>query len=372
MRRLILLVFFTFLFASNTAYTTKKEIIKTKYYISKMNQKLDKLASEINKKENYLKILNQQILNLNKQINILQNQLKDSNKKLSELTDLKKGYENKAQKIQNEITDFISENYLINSIKSENLNDLINKEISQKILEKYSQKINSLSSQNKKILKQIKNVNDTINLILQKQNELKIKKQKLSLLLKKQRKELMLLNSQKIKYKSKLQSLIKKQKELQNRLIKLKIIKQRKINVKRIGNSYFKPQIANYKGPKTIAPIQGKIIKKFGSYIDPIYKIKVYNDSITIKPYRPNSVVRSILSGRVVYIGENNDKKIIVIKHKNNLFSIYANLDKVSPLLKKGSYVKRGQIIARVKDALEFEVTYKEKPINPIKIILLK
>ena len=371
MRVAVFIFFFSFLFAANVT-STKKEIIQTKYYISKMNQKLDKLAAEINKKEKYLKNLNKQIEDLNRQINILKNQLKNSNKKLSELTDIKKGYETKAQKIQNEITDFISENYFVNSIKSENLNDLINKEISQKILEKYSQKINSLTSQNKQILKQIKSVNDTIDLILQKQKELKNKKQKLSQLLKKQKKELSLLNSQKLKYKSKLQNLIKKQKALQNRLVKLKIIKQRKVNVRQVGNAYFKPKIANYRGPKTIAPIQGKIIKKFGSYIDPVYKIKVYNDSITIKPYRQNSVVRSILSGRVVYIGENNDKKIIVIKHKNNLFSIYANLDKISPLLKKGSYVKRGQIIARVKDSLEFEVTYKEKPINPVRVILLK
>jgi len=60
---------------------------------------------------------------------------------------------------------------------------------------------------------------------------------------------------------------------------------------------------------------------------------------------------------------------VIFIKHKNNLFSIYANLSKISPLLKNGSLIKKGQIIGRVKDALEFEVTYKDRPINPLKVI---
>jgi len=376
MRLLIILFLSLYLFAANIT-STKKEIIKTRYFISKMNKKLDALAYEIRKKEKILNSLNTQTNQLNNEIKNLEKELANSNKQLSELNDLKKGYEEKSQNIQTQITNFISENYFINSIKTENLNDLINKEISQEILKKYSNKIDSLIKQNKSILTQINSINNKINTILQKKKELKEKKQKLSMLLKQQKKELIALNNQKRKYKIKLQNLINKQRALQNKLVNLKIIKQRKhstanINVKKVGSIYFKPQIAFYRGPKTIAPIQGKIIKKFGSYIDPIYKIRIYNDSITIKPYKQNSVVRSILNGRIVYIGENNDKKIIVIKHKNNLFSIYANLDKISPLLKKGSYVRRGQIIARVKDSLEFEVTYKEKPINPVKVISLK
>ncbi len=372
MRNLLFLLLITLSFALNLK-NTKKEIIRTNFYISKMNKRLDSLAYEIHKKEKNLKKINTQILDLNKQINILEKELKNSNQKLSDFNDLKKGYENKAQEIQNQITNFISENYFINSIKTETVNDLINKEISEKILQKYSNKINSLINQNKNILLQIKSLNNKINLILHRKKELKTKKRQLYSLLKQQKKELALLKLKKIKYKEKLQSLIKRQKELQNRLVKLNIIKKRKpINVKKIGSAYFRPQIANYRGPKTIPPLQGKIIKKFGSYIDPVYKIRIYNDSITIKAKRPNSVVRSILSGRVVYIGENNDKKIIVIRHRHDLFSIYANLEKISPILKKGSYVKRGQIIARVKNTLEFEVTYKEKPINPVKVISLR
>jgi len=372
MKILVILLPFLFLFGANLN-STKKEITKTTYYISKMNKKLDILAEEIHKKQKALNKLNSQINILNKDIKKLALELLNSNKQLSELSDLKKGYEEKFQNIQNKITNFISENYFVNTIKVENLNDLINQEISKAILKKYSNKINSLLKQNRQTLAQITLINNKIDLILQKKKKLKEKKQKLFLLLKQQKKELKILSDKKRKYKAKLQALIKKQKTLQNQLVQLKIIKKReKIKVKQVGNAYFKPKIASYKGPKTIAPINGKIIKNFGSYTDPVYHIKLYNASITIKAYKPNSVVRSILNGKVVYIGESNDKKIIVIKHQNNLFSIYANLDRISPLLKKGSFVKRGQIIARVKDSLEFEVTYKEKPINPIKVISIK
>jgi len=361
MRFIIFIFSITILFAYNVN-VTKNEILKTKYYISKMNKKLDSLAKEIQYKQHLLKRLNYKIYKLNLEIKKLQNTLSNSNKTLSELMDLKKGYEEKAQNIQNQITNFISENYFINTIKIENINDLINKEISKAILKKYSNKINSLIKQNRQILAKINIINKKINTILQKKEQLKTKRKKLFNLLKEQKKELQALKKQKLKYKQKLQALINKQKNLQNKLVKLNIINQ----------NAFKPKISYYKGEKTLSPIRGIIIKKFGSYIDPIYHIRINNPSITIKPYEKNSVVRSILDGRVVYIGPYNDKKVIIIKHKNNLFSIYANLDKVSPLLRQGSFVKRGQIIARVKNTLEFEITYKEKPINPLKVVSIK
>jgi len=376
MRLLIILFFSLNLFASNII-STKKEIKKTKYVIFKMNKRLDFLAYKIEKKQQFLNELDKRIKKLNQEIKNLQKELINSNKQLYQLNKLKKGYTEKSQNIQNKINNFISENYFINNIKIETLNDLINKEISEAILKKYSTQINYLINQNTKIVNKINLINKKINIILEKKKKLKEKKYTLSKLLKEQRKELITLNRQKAKYKVKLQNLIYKEKELQNRLVKLKIIKKRNqtpnnISVKKIGNIYFKPQIAYYKGPKTIAPVKGKIIKKFGSYIDPIYNIRLYNDSITIKPYKKNSVVRSILNGRIIYIGKEDNKKIIIIKHKNDIFSIYANLDEISPILKRGSYVKKGQIIARVKDSLEFEVTYKERPINPIKIISIK
>jgi len=365
--------------------TTKIKIQKNKIYISKMNYILDKLARKIIKKQNDLKKLNNQITILNNQIKNLNNELKNSNKILSNLNDLKKGYETKLKNVEDQIINFISENYFNTILKPDNINDLINKEVTEKLLEKYSKKIRNLIQENKQILSQINKINKQINSIKSKQNQLLKKKEQLALLLKLQKKELNDLKNEKLAYKHKLQKLLNEQKYLQNQLARLKIIQKKKkiphipsnfkpstIKVKKYGSLYFRPRIASYHGPKTIPPVEGKIIKKFGPYIDPIYGLKLFNSSITIKPYKPNSVVRAIFSGKVVYIGNNDDKKIIILKHKHDLFSIYANLSKISPILKKGYYVKKGQIIARVKDRLEFEVTYKENPINPLKVINLK
>ncbi|WP_024790920.1 MULTISPECIES: murein hydrolase activator EnvC family protein [unclassified Lebetimonas] len=385
--RFLLIFLFIFLQATNLSQT-KKALNHTKYTIKKMNLKLDSLAKAIINTQKKLNNINKKISSLNIQIGTLQNSLKNSSKTLNELNDLKKGLLEKQKNINNEITSFISQNYYIDSKKINTLNDLIYTSLTLKILKKYSKKINNLIKENRDIQKNINMINKQISDISAKKKELEQKKQKLLVLKKTQLKILFSLKKQKKLYWTKLQNMFKKQKFLQKKLAELKIIKKTRIipekiplntnieiskplNVKKVGSAYFRPKLTRYRGPKTIPPVKGRIIKKFGSYIDPIYKIKIYNDSITIKT-QPNSLVRTIFPGKVIYVGKDGDKKIIFIKHKGNLFSIYANLTKISPLIKKGSYVKKGEVIARVKNSLEFEVTYKDRAINPLQVINLR
>jgi murein DD-endopeptidase MepM/ murein hydrolase activator NlpD len=379
--KFILILFLIIFTNADTLIKTKKQLTTTKYTIKKMNLKLDLLAKNIITTQKKLNKINQQINDLNKQIEKLQYSLKDSNKILSELNDLKKGLLNKQKAINKDIISFIAQNYYINTKQINTLNDLIYTALTEKILKEYSKKIKSLIKENNITQQSINEVNKKINNILNQKKELENKKKKLLALKQKQLKILKNLKKQKQIYKTKLENMLKKQKALQEQLAKLKIIKHKKeiivnipskpINVKKVGSAYIRPKVTRYRGPKTIAPVKGKVVKKFGSYIDPIYKIRIYNDSITIKT-KPNALVRAIFPGKVIYIGKVGDKKIIFIKHKNNLFSIYANLSKISPLIKKGSFVKKGQIIARVKDSLEFEVTYKDRAINPLQVINLK
>jgi murein DD-endopeptidase MepM/ murein hydrolase activator NlpD len=358
-------------FASVTS--TKKELKYTSYKIAKMNKKLDALAKQILSQEKEINVLTKKERNIQNDIDSLQRQLKNSTQVLSELTDLAKGLNIKKEEIKAEVIKFISQNYYLDTKQVDSLNDLIYSEINEKALELYSKQISGLLSKYRQIDGNLSVTDKKINGIKSKQAVLIKKKNELSKLKKEKIRELAMLKKQKDDYKKRLLSMIKKQQFLRKKLQELKIVKKRtpQINVKKVGSSYFKPKTAVYRGRKTIPPVYGTVIKKFGSYIDPIYKIRIYNDSITIKT-KPYSVVRSIMDGKVVYIGNSGDRMVVFIKHPGNLFSVYANLIKVSPLLKKGSYVKRGQIIARVKNTLEFEVTYKDRPINPLKVIRLR
>jgi septal ring factor EnvC (AmiA/AmiB activator) len=72
--------------------------------------------------------------------------------------------------------------------------------------------------------------------------------------------------------------------------------------VRKVHSSYTKSKTYAYKGGKTISPLPGcKLVKKFGTYTDPIYKIKIFNESVTLKAPKANAKVQNILNGKVVF-----------------------------------------------------------------------
>ncbi len=143
--------------------------------------------------------------------------------------------------------------------------------------------------------------------------------------------------------------------------------------VKQYGSSFSNDNIYKYRGAKTISPLKSaKVIKRFGSFIDPIYKIKSHSDSVTLISKARDRRVYNVMNGEVSYIGQNSMLgKLIVIKHSNGLHTIYADLNKFSPFLKVGSKVKKGTVIGKVKRKLIFEATKNGKFINPTRLINL-
>ena len=144
-------------------------------------------------------------------------------------------------------------------------------------------------------------------------------------------------------------------------------------SVKQYGSSYHKDRIYKYKGPKTISPIEGaKLVKKFGTYVDPIYKIKIFNESITLEAPVENAKVRNVLNGKVVYMGKNSMLgRVVIVAHSGKLHTVYAGLSKISPLIRKDLRIKKGTIIGKVKHKLIFEATKNSKYINPLNLIRL-
>ena len=140
--------------------------------------------------------------------------------------------------------------------------------------------------------------------------------------------------------------------------------------VKKHGNSYQSVKTKRYRGVKTIAPLDNYTIsKKYGTYTDPIYGIKIFNESISLKPKKQNARVKTVFNGKVIYADKTAVlKNIVIIEHNNGLHTIYANLSQISPNIKKGQKIKRGYTIGRISDELIFEVTQKSYHINPIRL----
>ena len=143
--------------------------------------------------------------------------------------------------------------------------------------------------------------------------------------------------------------------------------------VKQYGSSYQKESIASYRGPKTISPISNAhIVKKFGTYVDPIYRIKIFNDSVTLKAPHSGAKVRNVLNGKIVYVGENSMLgKVVIIRHGGGLHTVYAGLSKISPLVHTGKRIRKGIVIGKVRRKLVFQATQNSRLINPLRLIRL-
>jgi murein DD-endopeptidase MepM/ murein hydrolase activator NlpD len=113
-----------------------------------------------------------------------------------------------------------------------------------------------------------------------------------------------------------------------------------------------------------------RLIKKFGTYVDPIYKIKIFNESITLKSPTVNSKVQNILNGKVVFAGKSSMLgKVVVVSHSRKIHTVYAGLSKIAPTIHVGAKIQKGYVVGKVSEKLIFQATKDSKHINPLKLI---
>ena len=140
------------------------------------------------------------------------------------------------------------------------------------------------------------------------------------------------------------------------------------LDVRKIGSSTDGVKIVKYKGESTIAPLRSfKVVKNFGTYYDPVYKIKLFNESIVLKSDEPKAKVVAVLNGKVVYAKKNAGmlENVVIIQHEGGLHTIYSHLDEISPTLVVGKWIKQGYVVGRVDDNLMFQATKDSSHIDP-------
>ena len=250
----------------------------------------------------------------------------------------------------------------------------------------YGERINELSTRSKNLKNEIAQI-DT-------------KREELLTTQTRNKKALAQLETDEAIYKKSVKKLLNQQSELKKTLSHLNVIKRKAVekkkeeaarkrqqaalakrkamvdetdlpDVKKVGSSYQKTKTKRYRGKKTIAPLDKyKVVKKYGPYTDPIYKIKIFNESVSLKPKSSGAKVKNVLNGKIIFANEtavlNN---VIVVEHSQGIHTIYANLDKIAPTIKVGKKIKKGYVIGRVNDELVFEVTQKNYHINPLQLI---
>lgn len=376
--------------------TTRSDIKKQKNNEKKISRQLDKIAKEISSQEAKLEIINKGILKTKQRI-------RDENRK----TKIKKGELNKIEtlyadlvkrekSVNTKMTDILSKSISLDMITSgANQNDTtssfyeksIDNIVMQILYESYSDILKSKFSKTKKryikLQKNITIVKSELDKIKHKLQNLKVEINKYDSLKSLKKKSLKSLDFERSAYLKKLNRIKKEQKNLGTTLKKLNIVKgelaktiirsspNSTTSVRQIGSSYQASKMVKYRGPKTISPLENyTLAQKFGTYTDPIYKMKIFNEAVILRAKTKNARVKSVLDGKVIYSDHTSMlENVVIVKNRDNIHTIYAHLSQIAPTIKVGKKIPKGYILGRVSRELTFEVTQNEKHINPMRLI---
>ncbi len=414
--RFLLLVFI--FFASNIY--AKASIDSKIKYTSKKLEKFDKTYSKVHKNlaSTAKKIIQQERVILKDQKKLQELQLELSLKEQQyqensqELKLLKKSQENLQEtqdKLRQDLAFMLAKNVSLSLIlddeKAKNNEALITEEVFESLNQITQQNISVLQSNFSINSKRIGSIQEKIDALKKAIDIIDSKHKEVLTITKRKQEDLKKLKDQKNTYRASVKKLLNQQNSLKNELAKLNIIKEDE-KAKRIArekeqarlaklekerssrakptaslpkvksktDAYHSVQTKKYRGKKTISPLESfKVVKEFGPYEDPIYHIKIFNESISLKPNSANAKVKNVLNGKVILAKETTMlNNIVIIEHDNGMHTIYAHLDKIAPTVKKGKRLKQGSIIGRVNDELMFEVTQKNFHIDPLQLITMR
>ncbi|BAK73669.1 MAG: murein hydrolase activator EnvC [Arcobacter sp.] len=425
----LLLFFVNLIFASNIDKKIKqnKEILNSNLEKKETtNLKIKDLADKIESQNTNIINLEKEIKQVNEDIEQHQKLLEDSKNKLDELKSKSTELIKEKSSNEEEIVDTIIEEFSVSmalKLASENsLQELIDNEI-YTLLSQYSkEKVTKLNSTYTVLYTNTKNNQKDIEKISSYIEDRQKTKDKLTSLKQKHSSSLANLEEQHKSYQIELNKVVKQQESLKNLLAELNILKEEEdkkiaqreeeekrkklqtllntkkgstttqedtvnddeiqtsdvrnqkyaknlnLDVKKIGSSTDGIKIIKYRGEKSIAPLKSfKVVKNFGTYYDPIYKIKLFNESIVLKSNEPKAKVVAVLNGKVVYAKKNAGMldNVVIIQHEGGLHTIYSHLDEISPTLVVGKWIKQGYVVGRVDDSLMFQVTKDSSHIDP-------
>ncbi len=388
-------------FVSGLSADTQKKIKQQANYLhskgrleKRITKKLQDVAYEIIKKNKSINILDNKIKNLN--ANIVQNEtiIIQRKKILNSLLDNNNELSKQKKDLEKKLIEVIAKDFSYFLISDKNYIETRDSILIEEIMDRmdiimrkeYSQIAKNYEKINKNIFVHKKKIDSIRSQI---RNSIK-DKEKLVLLKKKKESTIKKLNKTKSRYRNRLVRLSKERRSIRATLEKLKILKKSedlkdlrskeirrkknkntKLSVRQIGSSYQTSKVKRYRGRKTIAPLASFIIKrKFGNYIDPIYNIKIFNESVTLESKISNAKVKNVLNGKVVFAKDTSVlDKVIIIENANGIHTIYAHLSQIAPTVRVGKKIRKGYVIGRVLSDLTFEVTQKNYHINPLDLI---
>ncbi|MGL2413179.1 murein hydrolase activator EnvC family protein [Helicobacter pylori] len=362
---------------------------KTHEEKNQLNSRLSSLGEAIHSKELQKAEMERQMIALKKSLEKNRNESLVQEKVLTNYRKSLDHLQKKRSFLQKRVFDTLLADFLFSqALKGQNLassNDVVLQVAFENLHQSTLSKMSQLSQEERELNTQALKVKSSIQKISFVIDEQKTREITLKSLQTEQNKLILSMQKDYAIYNQRLTLLEKERQNLNALLKRLNIIKQNRENeervslkkssqaleVKQVASSYQNVNTTSYNGPKTIAPLNDyEVVQKFGPYIDPVYNLKIFSESITLVSKTPNALVRNVLDGKIVFAKEINMlKKVVIIEHKNGIRTIYSQLDKIAPTIKSGMRIQKGYVLGRIEQRLGFEVTMREKHINPLELI---
>ncbi len=143
------------------------------------------------------------------------------------------------------------------------------------------------------------------------------------------------------------------------------------LKVRNMGNTNQGIKLSDSKNITMQAPLSSYVVtKRFGPYVDPVYKIELFNESVSLKSNTKNEKVFSALKGQVVYAKNDAGSlgNVVILKHSGDVHTIYSQLSQIAPTLSVGKVIPQGYVVGRVEDTLIFQATKNNRYLNPLEL----
>lgn len=369
---------------------------------NKINAKIKELGDQIESQNSDLRSLTEKIQILEREIEDNQSVFLKEQQEFQNAKTRDNALRERSASIQSQITNLITQELafrvIVNDRQPVSSDDIVLSEFFKTLSKNVQSSVASLMQEKKEVQKELLDISSRLTTL---KNAISVQNQKRKTLegrIKRRNDLLAKLQKDLATYDARLSKAVQERNDLDEILEKLKIRKQKEekkvaqqaqqkaesqksnlaikdhkvpSDVKKFGSSYRQVSTVSYNGKKTIAPLDTyEIEQQFGTYFDPVYKIRVFNESLILSPKYQNSNVKNVLDGKVVFAKDTPVlKKVVIVEHANQMHTIYAHLDKIAPTIRPGLRIKRGYIIGKVSEKLGFEVTQKDKHINPLELI---
>lgn len=415
MKRLALLLTAALLLSAQSVSDIDKKIksakgdLKTKEAtLKKVELTLEELADKIIREAKNLKKSERELKRLEKETASLEETEADKIARRKALEAEKQEAFEAKKKVERQLVDLVAEQLAQSLVVLEtgpaSVEDLIAKEIFKALKKMTSEESGKLKHAFVQAQLKIGKLDDQLEEINGKLTLLDDRRKKTTALREKQKKMLAGLEKEKSRYKNRFDALESEKSEAMKILASLNVVREKamkdreertrrenaarpqtplaskelrdasKVEVKQYGSSYQATKRKHYKGQKYKNPLDDNynvaLTKKFGPYIDPIYNIKIHNDSVTLEADKTDAIVRNVMDGEVIFAKEVSLLgKVVIVRHRGNLHTIYRGLSTIAPGVEVDRKLRGRSAIGRVDKELIFEVTKDGIPINPLELI---